>query len=202
MAREYVDLYLQRLDEEGVAVLAGYGYRQACVENLPNGFVEIARRLGLTVRRKKVLNPSSRAELLECLRETSDGVCVSVRPMSREALMTAVRDTRVDTVLIHGGVAEIDRHIIEVWENGIEIAVSELLACVENVKMLRTVMAYCRKAVENNIPLTVSSGAASTDEILPPQQLAYVLAALTDFETPIVQAVSTTPIKILEKVRK
>jgi len=202
MAREYVDLYLQRLDEEGVAVLAGYGYRQACVENLPNGFVEKARRLGLTVRRKKVLNPSSRAELLECLRETSDGVCVSVRPMSREALMTAVRDTRVDTVLIHGGVAEIDRHIIEVWENGIEIAVSELLACVENVKMLRTVMAYCRKAVENNIPLTVSSGAASTDEILPPQQLAYVLAALTDFETPIVQAVSTTPIKILEKVRK
>jgi L-aminopeptidase/D-esterase-like protein len=73
---------------------------------------------------------------------------------------------------------------------------------LETSKGLRTVIAYCRKAVDNDIPVAVSSGAASAEEILPPQQLAYVLAALTDVEAPVLDAVSTAPVTILKKERK
>ncbi len=201
MAREYADIYLRGLDEGCIAALVGYGYRLACVENLSNEFAEKARSLGLTVIRKQVFTPSSRSELLRCLHEI-DEVCVSVKPLSREALMTALRDSRVDTVILHGGIAEVDRHILQVWENAVELAVSELVECAGNVKGLRTVIAYCRKAVENDIPVAVSSGAASAEEILPPQQLAYVLAALTDLEAPVLDSVSTAPAKIIRKERK
>ncbi len=201
MAREYADIYLRGLDEGCIAALVGYGYRLACVENLSNEFAEKARSLGLTVIRKQVFTPSSRSELLRCLHEI-DEVCVSVKPLSREALMTALRDSRVDTVMLHGGIAEVDRHILQVWENAVELAVSELVECAGNVKGLRTVIAYCRKAVENDIPVAVSSGAASAEEILPPQQLAYVLAALTDLEAPVLDSVSTAPAKIIRKERK
>ncbi len=201
MAREYADIYLRGLDEGCIAALVGYGYRLACVENLSNEFAEKARSLGLTVIRKQVFTPSSRSELLRCLHEI-DEVCVSVKPLSREALMTALRDRRVDTVMLHGGIAEVDRHILQVWENAVELAVSELVECAGNVKGLRTVIAYCRKAVENDIPVAVSSGAASAEEILPPQQLAYVLAALTDLEAPVLDSVSTAPAKIIRKERK
>ncbi len=201
MAREYADIYLRGLDEGCIAALVGYGYRLACVENLSNEFAEKARSLGLTVIRKQVFTPSSRSELLRCLHEI-DEVCVSVKPLSREALMTALRDRRVDTVMLHGGIAEVDRHILQVWENAVELAVSELVECAGNVKGLRTVIAYCRKAVENDIPVAVSSGASSAEEILPPQQLAYVLAALTDLEAPVLDSVSTAPAKIIRKERK
>ena len=201
MARQYADIYLRGLDEGCIATLVGYGYRLACVENLSNEFAEKARRLGLTVLRKRVFNPSSRSELLRSLHEINE-VCVSVKPLSREALMTALRDRRVDTVILHGGIAEVDRHILQVWENAVELAVSELVECAGNVKGLRTLIAYCRKAVENEVPVAVSSGAASAAEILPPQQLAYVLAALTDLEAPVLNAVSTTPVTILRKDRK
>ncbi len=201
MAREYADIYLRGLDEGCIAALVGYGYRLACVENLSNEFAEKARSLGLTLFRKQVFTPSSRSELLRCLHGIGD-VCVSVKPLSREALMTALRDSRVDTVILHGGIAEVDRHILQVWENAVELAVSELVECAGNVKGLRALIAYCRKAVEKNIPVAVSSGAASAEEILPPQQLAYVLAALTDLEAPVLDAVSTTPATILRKERK
>jgi RNase P/RNase MRP subunit p30 len=201
VAREYADIYLKGLDGDCIAALVGYSYRLACVENLSNDFAEKARSLGLTVRRKQVLSPSSRSELLRCLHEI-DEECVSVKPLSREALMTALRDRRVDTVMLHAGIAEVDRHILQVWENAVELAVSELVECAGNVKGLRTVIAYCRKAIDNDIPVAVSSGAASAEEILPPQQLAYVLAALTDVEAPVLDAVSTAPVTILKKERK
>jgi RNase P/RNase MRP subunit p30 len=202
VAREYADIYLKGLDGDCIAALVGYSYRLACVENLSNEFAEKARSLGLTVRRKQVLSPSSRSELLRCLHEIDEEVCVSVKPLSREALMTALRDRRVDTVMLHAGIAEVDRHILQVWENAVELAVSELVECAGNVKGLRTVIAYCRKAVDNDIPVAVSSGAASAEEILPPQQLAYVLAALTEMEAPVLDAVSTAPVTILKKERK
>ncbi|MCX8201015.1 MAG: hypothetical protein RMI43_01230 [Candidatus Caldarchaeum sp.] len=196
MAKIYVDFYVRKIDEEMVSRLAMFGYSSACVEGMRGRMHSFS---GVRLLEKVVVEASSRGDVLEAVRVSGAKALVSVVPATREALMTACRDERVATVMVHGGIAEFDRHVAEIFRNPIEVSVSELVNCFQNEKTWRNVTSFIRKAHLNGRQIIVSSGASSAEEVLPPHQLAHVAAALTDGKAGYYETVSVHPLQILRE---
>ncbi|MCS7110608.1 MAG: hypothetical protein NZ956_03970 [Candidatus Caldarchaeum sp.] len=196
MAKIYVDFYVRKIDEEMVSRLSMFGYSFACVEGL-RGRMDPSS--GVRFYEKLVVEASSRGDVLEAVGGSGGVALVSVVPVTREALMTACRDERVATVMVHGGIAEFDRHVAEVFRNPVEVSVHELVNCFQNEKTWRNVTSFIRKAHLYGRQIVMSSGASSAEEVLPPHQLAHVAAALTDGKTGYYETVSAHPVQILRE---
>ncbi|MEM0441206.1 MAG: hypothetical protein QXF45_00815 [Candidatus Caldarchaeum sp.] len=199
MVKKFVDFFVHRIDEKTAANLRTFGFSHVCVlENrMSAGIVS-----GLIIYRKVLVDAWTRGDVLEAGRNFEGRAVVCVRPLTREALMTAGRDERIATVFVHGEIPDYDRHVDAVFKNPVEISVAELKSCYDDEKRWRNVIAFVKKAFATGKKIVMSSGAASCDEVLPPQQLAYVAAALTDQKQQYVISVSENPLSLLsEKIR-
>lgn len=196
MPKEYVDFFIKKFNRETAIKLAAYGFKHACVVDMVNNFGYF---LGLRVYRKILVEASTRWDVLEALRNSRKKVVTSIKPLTREALMTSCRDERVATVLLHGEIAEFDRHVAEVIQNPVEVSISELVECVNDEKKWKALTSFIRKAYMAGVKIVLSSGASQVDEILPPNQLAYVAAALTQRKNHFYDAVSLFPLEILKE---
>jgi len=197
MPRKYVDMHVLTMDRSMASSLAGMGYRHVCVVG---DEVSDASNLGITVHRKKYLEVESRNDLLKRLRRLERNVLVCVKPLTREALMVAARDGRVGTVMVYGGMADVDMHVAQVFKNILEITVAEVIECFNDDRRWRSLLRIVRAADAVGVPTIISSGASCEEELLPPRQLGYILAALKGVESPVLDSVSTIPLKLLEDV--
>lgn len=195
MPRKYVDLHVLRMDRSMASTMAGMGYGHVCV--VGEGVYD-ASSLGITVHRKEYLEVESRTDLLSRLRRLERNVLVCVKPLTREALMVAARDGRVGTVMVYGGMADVDRHVAQVFKNILEITVAEIIECFNDGRKWRSLMRIVKAADAVGIPTIISSGASCEEELLPPRQLGYILAALKGVDSPVLDSVSTIPLKLLE----
>lgn len=196
MAKHYVDFYLRRLDAEMASTISLHGFGTVCVEEPVRS--DVLKSLeGVRVYGKAVADASSRGEVLEFARKNYGKRVISIRPFSREALMTAGRDERVASVIVHGEVADFDRHVAEVLLNPMEVTVADLVECFQNLNRWGRVTKFLQRASAVGKKIIVSSGAADAEEILPPHQLGYVAAALTGGKNLDTKPVSETPLKIL-----
>ncbi|MDW7978456.1 MAG: hypothetical protein RMH74_06610 [Candidatus Caldarchaeum sp.] len=198
MAREYVDMHVEKMDERMASTMARMGFRHVCAVDVKALGKEAD--LGVSVYRKVFLEVSSRGELLQLLKNCGKKVVVGVKPLTREALMVAARDGRVGTIMVHGEMAEIDRHVAKVLKNCLEITVSEIAESFEESRRWRNLLKIVRAAEFIGTPIIVSSGASCETELLPPHQMAYMLASMRSLNRPDLDAVSTTPLKLLRQV--
>lgn len=198
MAKQFIDFYVKKLDATAVTTLVSYGYTHVCVEK--NVLDKTAAYEQLVVHRKVLAEASTRGEVLELARRFGGRAVVSVKPIGREALMTASRDERVATVVVHSEIPEFDRHVAAVFNNAVEVAVSELIACFSDEESWRNITTFVRKAAAVGKQILVSSGAEHADQILPPHQLAMVEAAIVGKKTHDLATVSIVPSQTLRRV--
>ncbi|MEM1946914.1 MAG: hypothetical protein QW614_04070 [Candidatus Caldarchaeum sp.] len=195
MGREYVDFHLSKFDSKVAETLVSLGFKHACTTDYSN----LGQVSGLSVYRKAVLEARSRTEILQRLRALANNVLAAVKPLTREALIVAARDKRVATVVVHGEIAELDRHVVEVLDNHLEITMAEVVEAFSDLRRWRNLQSLCRNAAKFELPMVISSGAMSAEEVMPPTQLAYVVSALKDEPTPDLEAISTVPLKLLRE---
>ncbi|MEM1955869.1 MAG: hypothetical protein QXN44_03940, partial [Candidatus Caldarchaeum sp.] len=87
-----------------------------------------------------------------------------------------------------------------VFKNILEITVAEVIECFNDDRRWRSLLRIVRAADAVGVPTIISSGASCEEELLPPRQLGYILAALKGVESPVLDSVSTIPLKLLEDV--
>lgn len=200
MTVKYVDMWLQgdggtiiRAGELGYSICAfGGDYGEASL-------LERARSAGLRLVRKEVYEAKTREEILNTLRGRPQNIIISIIPRTRDALMVALRDERVDTVIVHPELAEIDPHILHVSENPLELSLRTVLQSLGSVKALRSISNLCKICVDKELPIILSSGARTPHELRKPKQLAYLLAALAGGSNPLIEAVYTHPLNVLRR---
>jgi len=203
MVREYIDLYAKKLDERMILSYVSYGFKHVCVaDDLDAETLGKARSLGLMIYRKKILLAKSRSELLSQLRGLRENAIVSVVALTRDALMVAARDGRVSTILFHGEMAEVDRHVLQVVKNSFEVSVEEVIKCSEVQRCWRNLLLFMQIAQKYDLHVAFSSGASTPEEVLPPTQIAYVAAALKGLKAAELEVVSNKAAKVLMRLRR
>lgn len=160
---------------------------------------EVASQLGLEFFRRKTINVVLRDRLYEELskhRWRYD--LISVRSDQREVIMAALRDNRVDTVLLsHSSAPFIDRHMVSVANNLVEVSLSDIFEYgYESFYRVMKLAPYLRK---DRIRVVMTSGASENAGIRTPRQLASVMLAMG---VPPDKALSTVSGKILELLRE
>ncbi|MEM4281120.1 MAG: hypothetical protein QW470_03130 [Candidatus Caldarchaeum sp.] len=198
MGREYVDLHVTKFDPRTAETLVALGFKHVCTTDFKKN-MSVSSFHELSVYGKAVVEARSRSELLQRLKAVDRKLLIGVKPLTREALIVAARDRRVGTVMAHGEVAELDRHVLQVFDNSLEITVSELAEAFKDLRKWRNLQKLCKTAARFQIPLIISSGAGGADELMPPKQLACVLSAMKEVQTPDLDAVSTTPLKLVRE---
>jgi RNase P/RNase MRP subunit p30 len=203
MSRAYADLWVSA-DPEILKRLKALRY-SACAVEMGEGeaLTQLIRRTaeeyGISAVGKRIFRASKRQEILERLRGRPEKILISVMPLSREALMVALRDERVDTVIAHGEMAEIDRNVLEVYQNPLELSLSTVRSSLKDVRRLRNIVRLCQACVAREKPLIISSGARSVHELRKPRQMAYLLSALSGSHNPEEGSVSETPYAVLRR---
>ncbi|GBC70008.1 hypothetical protein HRbin01_01715 [archaeon HR01] len=203
MTRDYTDLWVSP-DPEILKRLRALGY-SACGlelgygEALPQPFARAAAELGISAVVKRIYRAGSRQEILEKLRGRPGNIILSVMPLSREALMVALRDERVDTVIAHPEMAEVDRNVLEVYQNPLEISLAAVRESLKDFRRLKNIVRLCQTCIAEEKPLVISSGARNIYELRKPRQMAYLLSALAGYDNPWDEAVSTTPYTVVRR---
>lgn len=198
MTVRYVDMWLQ--GDGGTVVRAGelgYGICAYSGDYGEAGLFERARSAGLKLVRKEVYKAETREDILTTLRARPQNIIISIIPRTREALMVALRDERVDTVIAHPELAEIDPHIIHVYENPLELTLRTVIQSLGSAKALRSISTLCRICIDKELPIILSSAARTPHELRKPRQLAYLLAAIAGRSNPIIEAVQTHALNVL-----
>lgn len=208
MTRRFVDLWVRPSDpsnlEEVIKTCHELGFWAMAVEVDDKAWAE-ARRLapinGLEIFRRVTLYPSSKGELYKLLRDCRWKYdLVSVVTSVRDVLMAAVRDMRVDTVVVNSPKAVyLDRHIVQVTNNSLEVVFANIVE--SGFESLKTTLRAVRIAYAKGLKLALSSGAQDEYSLRSPRQLASVawcLGAAPDYS---LDTVSKTPGKILEENR-
>ncbi len=199
MREGYVDLWVAG-ELAIIQRLKTLGYSHCAITGDHDGLEELRARadeIGVRVVGKNVFEAYSRGDVLNRVKERPRHTLVSIVPMTREALMVAVRDERVDTVIVHGEIAEIDRHVIQVLQNPLELTLNTVLKVMGDVKAMRKIVSVCKTSIVRELPLVISSGASNATGLRKPRQLAYLAAALADTDGPCLETVSETPLSIL-----
>jgi RNase P/RNase MRP subunit p30 len=195
----YVDLWVAG-DPEIIKRLHTLGFSACAVVGGLEGLKELRTKgseTGMRIVGKIVHEARSRSDVLNRIRERPRNALVSIAPMTREALMVAVRDERVDTVIVHGDIAEIDRHVIQVLQNPLELTLQTMLKSLKDMKAMRKIAGICRTSIVKELPLIISSGAQNATGLRKPRQLAYLASALAGVKAPHLEAVSEMPYTIL-----
>ncbi|MEM2181736.1 MAG: RNase P subunit p30 family protein [Nitrososphaerota archaeon] len=163
---------------------------------------EAASQLGLELFRRKTINVNLREMLYEELsRHRWYYDLISVRSDQREVLMAALRDNRVDTVLLsHSSAPFIDHHMVSVANNLVEVALSDILEYgYESFYRVMKLAPYLRK---NRIRVIMTSGASEISGIRTPRQLASVMLAIGVHPDMALDTVSGKIIELLRENRE
>lgn len=188
MARRFVDAWLRPGDratlERVLRACHELGYWGAALEvdeKLWREAQELGRDFGLEVFRRTTVEASSKSELyrrLGAVRWSHD--LVGVATTERDVLLAAVRDMRVDTVIMtHRAAPPVDRHILQVTANCLEVALFHVFEY--GFEAFRAALRAIKAAHKKKIRLIISTGAKDEYELRTPRQLASLAcAASTD----------------------
>ncbi len=204
MARKFVDAWLRPESrgslEDMLKSCHELGYWGVALEVDDNSWSE-ARRLanayGLEIYRRITIEAGSREELYRRLRAVRWRYdLVAVKTSDRDVLMAAVRDMRVDTVVVgNTSSPPIDRHIVEVAGNSLELALLDLLE--GGYEAFRAAARVVRVAYKKGLKLVISSGARDVYGLRSPRQLASIAWSLGAAPDYALNTVSTRPSEIL-----
>jgi len=208
LARRFIDAWIRpstpnELEEmlEAAAKLGYWGVALEVNDELWRLGRTVADKLGIQVYRRITVTVSSKIELYRRLASTRWRFhLVAVATREREALMAALRDMRVDAVVMtSGGMPPIDRHILNVALNPFEIVFHDILG--RGLEAFKACYRAVRSAREKRHRLIVSSGAMDKLGLRAPRQLASVAWALGAGLDAALDAVSTVPSMLLEENR-
>lgn len=176
------------------------GYWGVAVELDDNSWGEVKRIAsvyGLEVFRRVTFEVGSKEELYRRLRADRWRYdLVSVATRDRDVLMAAVRDMRVDTVVVSDPSSPpIDRHIVQVVGNSLELALFDLLK--GGYEALRTATRIVRTVYRKGLKLVVSSGARDEYGLRSPRQIASVAWSLGSAPDYALNTVSIFPSEML-----
>jgi len=204
----YVDLWIkgEELEQakELIRSLPRLGFKAAAIElqeDLYERFEELreeAERIGLKLYRRLVLRPRARKELLEKLRMNRGRYeVISVLCDNLEVALVAVRDSRVDTVIIPTRLEyRLDRGVLALIRSRVELVFKHFLedrrAFLETAKEVVQVLG--RKA-----GIIASSGASNPLELRTPRQLASLLEVLGLDHERALSSVSREPYRLIEE---
>lgn len=162
---------------------------------------EIASQLGLEIFRRKTINVNHRDRLYEELskhRWRYD--LISIRSNEREVLMAALRDNRVDTVIMsHPSAPLIDRQMVSVMNNLVEVALVDIIKHgYDSFYRVMRLSPFLRKG---RIQVVVTSGATDSFGLRTPRQLASIMLAIGVGPDKAMDTVSGRIIEILRDNR-
>jgi len=182
--------------------LCKLGYTAACVETEMQGvewqaLTQKASEVNLALVRKKVVEAKRRMDVLEACRRKPPKSILTVRPLSREAFMTACRDERVDTVYVDVHNVEIDRHVIQVLKNFLEITLDDFLRYMMDKEMFKRLVTTLQVIKKKRIRCIISSGASNPLMLRSPRQLASIPEIIETQTENSLDMVSKNPFTIL-----
>ncbi len=204
MARRFVDAWLRPESrgtlEEVLRSCHELGYWGVALEVSDDSWGEarsLANAYGLEAFRRVTIEAGSREELYRRLRAARwryDLVAVSTR--DRDVLMAAVRDMRVDTVIVSNpGSPPIDRHVVQVVSNSLELVLLDMLE--GGYEAFRTAARVVRTTYKRGLRLVVSSGARDGYGLRSPRQMASIAWSLGTSPDYALKTVSTFPSEML-----
>jgi RNase P/RNase MRP subunit p30 len=206
--RKYVDAWIRvrhvSLAEALIRRAAMLGFSAVAIEasEIDWGAVKkAASEVGVEVYIRRTISPSSVREMYHQLSEERWRYdFIAVETDQRGLLMAAARDTRVDAVVASlPGLPRIDRHIIAVTNNAIEVCLSHILE--RGFAAYRRAKHSIQVALRKRIKLVISSGAGDEYALRRPIQLAAIAWASGASLSKALDAVSETPLRVLEDNR-
>lgn len=162
---------------------------------------ETASQLGLETYRRRTITVNIRDRLYEELSKNRWSYdLISVRSDEREVLMAALRDNRVDTVLMsHSSAPLMDRHIVSVANNLVEVALSDILE--HGYESFYRVMKLSSFLKKDRIRIVVTSGASESLEVRAPRQLGSIMLAMGMGPDKALDTVSGRIVRVLRENR-
>ena len=205
--RRFADFWVRvESVEESTAILdrlASLGFSAACIETSLSGaewenLVEKAKEHQLKVVRKRIVDARRRLDVLEACRRKPPRTILTIRPLSREALMTACRDERVDTVIVDIRNVELDKHVIQVMRNFIEITLRDFVLYLGDRELFKRMITTLQVIRRKNLRCIISSGAKNPIHLRSPRQLASLPELVEIQPEQSLDMVSKNPFTILE----
>ncbi|MDJ0269407.1 MAG: RNase P subunit p30 family protein [Aigarchaeota archaeon] len=186
--------------------LSSLGFSACCLETGMEGkeykeVAEVGVAYKMEVVRKRVVEARSRIDVLQALRKKKPSEICAVTPRTREAFLVAARDERVDTIIIHEELVELDRHILKVLKNFLELPLDTVFKAIDDSTVLTRLVNVLRVVAAVELPLIISSGASLPERLRSPRQLAAVLNAFGIEQVKSLDAVSNIPEQILGRWR-
>lgn len=204
--RFFIDAWLMPLttnDAIDMVTLAGeLGFKAVVVEGsdeILKASSEVAARLGIELYRRRTINVNKKEKLYDELSKNRWSFeLISVKSNERDVIMAALRDMRVDTVLMsHPSAPLVDRHMLSVANNIVEVAFSDILKY--GYETFYRVLRLSPHLKKDRIRVVVSSCATNCFEMRSPRQLAsvfFVMGVGSD------RAVETVSGAIIEALRQ
>lgn len=209
MVRRFIDSWLRPRDvetlERMLAACGELGYWGVALEvreTLRREAERIAQRFGLEVFWRSTIEASSKSELyrrLSSARWSYD--LISVATSDRETLMAALRDMRVDAVIVSNPNAPpLDKSIANVANNSCEIVFAHILE--GGYEAFRAAIRAVKMAERKGIRLILSSGASDEYGLRSPRQIWSIPLVAEASPAYSLDAVSKYPMHILLENRE
>ncbi len=169
--------------------------------------------LGMDVISRVELSPTSPGDLLSSLRRVRDRFeVVAVDCSSKAVARQAAKDHRVDILMFPGDLSEKKAVGLDEQEATLaagigcsfEISAVELIRAgsARMAKLIARLKKETTSARRHDIPIIVSSGAASTIELREPRALSAILDLLDVEEEAALDMVSINPLNVVERNRE
>ncbi len=208
MPRRYVDAWIRPASPslasqiaEKVGELGYSAFALEAADPVWESAKKAARDLGIEAFRRVTISPRSVEEMYRRLSEERwryDYIAVATD--SRDILMAAVRDMRVDSVAVSlPGLPRIDRHVVSVTNNAYEVSLAHIIE--HGFRAYKKALHAVRVASKKEIKLVATSGAGDILGLKTPLQLASVLWASGSAPSTALDALSSTAMTILENNR-
>lgn len=151
------------------------------------------------------LAPSNRKDLLFLLRKHRlNTEIIGVRCRNRTVAEVATRDSRVDLVRFDLGNRELtfQRPLAKTCQCALELNIFDLLNFGVTRQVMRRLYAETSAAVENNVPIVVTSGAKDKFSVKAPRDMAGVLTLFGVPGREAINSVSTYPERLIRRNRQ
>lgn len=193
---------------EMIRLIDELGYGAVAVEGNDEVYKASANKaaeMGLEVYRRKTINVDAKDRLYdELAKHRWNYELISVRSSERDVVMAALRDMRVDTVVMsHPSAPLIDRHVVAVANNLVEVTLSDLVEHgYESFHRVLRLSTYLKKG---RIRMVFTSGAIDCLGVRTPRQLPSILLAmgvgpdraLDTVSGPVIEALRQNKAKLL-----
>jgi len=192
-------------DASDMVRLAGeLGYKAVVVEANDESFkiaCKTATDLGIEIFRRRTINVNTRDGLYsELAKHRWSYELISVKSSEREVVMAALRDMRVDTVIMsHPSAPIIDRHIVSVASNLVEVVLSDLIE--HGYEAFYRVLRLSTYLKKDRIKMVITSGASDCLGVRAPMQLPSILLTMGVGPDKALNTVSVPIIEVLRQNR-